>query len=101
MEKISSYIGFALKAGKTIVGQTSLKNSKEHIKLIIVDFNSGENLIKLTKNLSVKHNCPHIITKIPLAELTHKPDIKIIGITDENLSKAILKYKENINIGEQ
>ena len=98
MEKIISYIGFAIKSNKVVVGQTSLKNCKQKICLIIVE-NNNENLINLAKNLAKKHNCELLVSKLPLSKLTNKIDIKIIGLTDENLSNAIIKNKEKIDIG--
>ena len=40
-----------------------------------------------------------IVTEPLLETLTNIKDIKIIGITDESLSKAIITNKEKINIG--
>ena len=99
MNKIISYIGFAQKSNKLIAGQTPLKRTKEKLKLILVCSSVSENLINLAKNLAVKHGCEFIITKPNLETLTNIQNIKIIGLTDENLSKAIIENKEIINIG--
>ena len=99
MNKIISYIGFALKSNKLIAGQTPLKRTKEKLHLILVCSTGSENLINLAKNLAVKHSCEFIVTKPELETLTNIKNIKIIGITDENLSKAIIQNKEIINIG--
>lgn len=99
MNKIISYIGFAQKSNKLIAGQTPLKRTKEKLKLILVCSSGSENLINLAKNLAVKHGCEFIITKPNLETLTNIQNIKIIGLTDENLSKAIIENKEIINIG--
>ena len=99
MNKIISYIGFAKKSNKLIAGQTPLKRTKSKLNLILVCSTGSENLINLAKNLAVKHNCEYIVTKQELETLTNIKDIKIIGITDENLSKAIIQNKEIINIG--
>ncbi len=99
MNKIVSYIGFAIKAKKAIIGQSALKKAQEKIFLILVDNSASQNLKDLAKNSANKKGCPLIITKPPLAELTHQPDIKIIAITDFNLAKAIIENKEKISIG--
>lgn len=99
MNKIVSYIGFAIKARKVVIGQGALKQAKEDIHLILVDSTASENLKNLAQNVANKKNCPVIITKTPLAELSHLTDIKIIGITDQNLAKSILENKEKISIG--
>ena len=99
MNKIISYIGFALKSNKVIAGQTPLKRTKDKLSLVLVCSTGSENLINLAKNLAVKHKCEYIVTKIELEKLTNINGIKIIGITDDNLSNAIIQNKEIINIG--
>ncbi len=99
MRKIISYLGFAIKSNNIITGQTALKYTKKSINLILVCSSASENLVNLAKNLSIKHNCEFIVTKQMLQELTGIKDVKIIGLTDENLSKAIIKHKEIISIG--
>lgn len=99
MKKIISYIGFAIKSNNCISGQTPLKRTTKQLNLILVCSSASENLKNLAKNLAVKHGCEYIVTKPSLESLTNLKDIKIIGLTDENLSKAIINNKENINIG--
>ena len=99
MNKIIRYIGFAIKAKKVIVGQSHLKRTDKRLFLILVCSSASENLINLAKNLALKNGCDFIITKQKLDTLTNINDVKIIGITDENLSKAIIENKEIINIG--
>ena len=99
MNKIISYLGFAKRSNNLITGQTALKKSKEKFSLILVCSTASENLVNLAKNLSIKHNCQYIITKINLSELIKEKDIKIVGLMEENLSKAIIENKEKISIG--
>ena len=99
MNKIISYIGFAQKSNSLIAGQTPLKRTKSKLHLILVCSSGSENLINLAKNLAVKHDCEYIVTKPELHTLTNINDIKIVGLTDENLSRAIIQNKEIINIG--
>lgn len=99
MNKIISYIGFAIKAKKVIVGQSHLKRTDKRLYLVLVCSSASENLIDLAKNLAFKNVCDYIITKPRLDTLTNIQDVKIIGITDENLSRAIIDNKEIINIG--
>lgn len=99
MNKIISYIGFAIKAQKVIIGQSHLKRTDKKLFLILVCSSASENLINLAKNLALKNECGLIITKPKLDILTNIQYVKIIGITDENLSKAIIENKEMINIG--
>lgn len=99
MNKIISYIGFAKKSNNLIVGQTPIKRCKKQLYLVLVCGSASENLKNLAKNVANKHNCDYIITKQNLSELANLKDIKIVGITDENLSKAIIENKEKIKIG--
>lgn len=98
MNKIISYIGFAIKSKKVIVGQTMIKSSKNKIYLVLVCNTASQNLIDLGHSVAKKHDCPVIITKESLDELTHIKDVKIVGLLDENLSKAIFENKEKISI---
>lgn len=99
MNKIVSYIGFAKKAGKLLSGQTHLKHTKEKLHLILVCGSATENLKNLAKNLATRNECSYIVTKPLLSELTKIENIKIVALTDENLSKAIIDNKEMITLG--
>ncbi len=99
MDKIISYLGFAQKSNNCIMGQTALKRTTKHLNLILVCNSASNNLKDLAKNLANKHNCEMIVSKVGLGDLIKFQDIKILGLTDENLSKAILQNKEKINIG--
>lgn len=99
MNKIISYLGFAQKSNNCVTGQTALKKCLKQLHLIIVDNSASDNLKNLANNLCVKHKCEMIISNINLETLLNKTDIKIVGLTDENLSKAIIDNKEKISIG--
>lgn len=96
MNKIISYIGFAIKAKEVVIGQSQIKSSKKPINLILVCGFASDNLKDLAQNVSKKHNCECIITNVKLETLTNIKDVKIIGILNENLSKAIVENKEKI-----
>lgn len=98
MNKIISYLGFAIKSNNCIAGQTPLKHCNKQLHLIIVSNTASDNLKNLAKNLAVKHKCEFIVSNVELSKLININDIKIIGLTDENLSKAIINNKEKISI---
>ena len=101
MKKIISYLGFARKSNNMITGQTPLKHCNKQLYLIMVCNTASDNLKNLAKNLANKHDCEFVILNTNLSSLINMEDIKIIGLTDLNLSEAIineLKNKEN-NIG--
>ena len=99
MNKIISYLGFAQKSNNLITGQTALKKTTKFLKLILVCNSASQNLKDLAVNLGTKHKCEVIISQVKLEDLINFKDIKIIGLTDENLSKAIVENKEKINLG--
>ena len=94
MNKTISYLGFAKKSGGLITGQTSLKICKKKLYLIMVCCSASDNLKNLAKNLGVKHNCPVIETAVKLDTLITEKDIKILGLTNQELSKAIVTRQE-------
>ena len=95
MNKIISYIGFAQKSNNLIAGQTPLKRTKKQLYVILVCNTGSDNLKNLAKNLSVKHRCKWFITDQNLETLTNVKDIKIIGVTDENLANGIVNHFSN------
>ena len=101
MKKIISYLGFAQKSNNCIMGQTALKKTTKQMYLIIVCNSASLNLKDLANNLANKHKCELIISDVELSTLIKFKDIKIVGLTDENLSNAIINNKEKINIGKR
>lgn len=99
MNKIISYIGFAIKSKKYVAGQTPLKHYTKPLHLVLVCSSASQNLKDLAYNIASKHGCECIITKPMLSSLTNMDDIKIFGITDLSLSEAIKNNKEIIEIG--
>lgn len=100
MRKIISYLGFAKKSNNIIIGQSPIKRTDKKLYLILTSASASENLDNLAKNVANKHNCVYMKLNLELSELIDLKDIKIIGITDYNLAKAIIDNKESI-IGKQ
>jgi len=99
MNKIVSYLGFAKKSKNIITGQTALKRTKKKLHLILVCKTASDNLKNLAKNLANNNDCCAIMMNIELSHLINEENIKILALTDENLSKAIINNKEKISIG--
>lgn len=89
MKKIISYLGFARKSNNIIIGQSLLKSTTKPLHLIMVCNSASDNLKDLAQTIATKHKCELIITN-NLDELTNLNGVKIIGLTDYNLSKAII-----------
>ena len=94
MKKIISYLGFAKKSHSIITGQTALKKNKKQLFLILTDTSASDNLRNLAKNLAVKHDCKYFVCSTNLEKLINQENIKILGLTDENLSRAIIDNME-------
>lgn len=96
--KIVTFIGFAIKSNNLIAGQTPLKRTKQKLHLVLVCNTGSDNLKNLAKNLGVKHSCSVIVTNTPLEQLSNIKDVKIVGITDENLAKAIIMNSDKADL---
>lgn len=94
--KAETFIGFALKSGKYKLGANTIETLKK-AKLIIVCDSASENSKNDAVKFSKKFQCPILKTEgKTLAELTHKSNVKMMAITDNNLAKAIIENKENV-----
>lgn len=91
MKKIISYLGFARKSNNLIMGQTPLKYCNKQLFLVMVCNTSSENLKNLANNIANKHKCKLVIPTNKLSDLVNMDNIKIVGLTDYNLSEAIIK----------
>lgn len=93
MNKVLSYIGLAMKAGKVVAGEYSVvANLKEgKVLLCIVATDASDNTKKKFRNMCAYRNIPLIefADKITLGKAIGKEFRATIGITDENFVKMI------------
>lgn len=89
MDKIESYIGFAIKSGKILYGLDNIQNYRKKIHLLLLCPSAGDNLKKETEYLSEKRNLTLITTDVPLEQLTHKMNCKLAAILSYSLAKAV------------
>lgn len=96
-EKITTLIGFAQKSNKVVSGTTTVKANfaKKNIKLIIISEDAPENTIQKWQKYCFEQSIPMIVmlTKLQLGLTLGKSPRYILGITDEDFAKAILKYR--------
>lgn len=91
VNKIKTYIGFAIKSRSIILGVDDIaKSKKTHIILYSVTLgdSSKDKLIKFANNNKVEHY--EFETQV-FDELFENKNIKAIAITDKNLALAIKK----------
>ena len=94
-DKIESYLGFSIKKGSVVFGLESIECYRKRMYVIFLSCDVGKNTEEKTKLFAQKKNIPLILTKQPLNEILKKTNVKVLAITDTNLSKAIL---ENTNV---
>ena len=94
--KIETYLGFCIRARKIIFGVEMLERQKKGVKLLMADSAIGKNSLKPTLQAREKFGCPLIMTdENLLGEILHRPAVKAIAITDENLAAAIVAEAKN------
>lgn len=94
MNKVSAYIGFAIKSNKVIFGIDNLEKYNQKLYLIIVCSSANNKYIDFAKSMKVKTNCDILITKdVLLGDIISRPNCKIIGIKNKELAMAILNVK--------
>ena len=97
MNKIRSYVGFAIKSKSILMGQSQIKYYKKELFLILLSNDASENLINLASNVAKRHNCQVLQLNVKLEEITNTENVKIIGITNDNLANGIISEYAKIN----
>lgn len=91
MQRIMTYIGFAVKSNHIVKGIDEILKTRKRISLIVISNelkgNSKEKIDSYSqnKNIPVKEIENEIFTSLNLI------GVKVLGITDPNLAKALLK----------
>ena len=89
--KIETYLGFCIRSRKIIFGVEMIERQKKGVCLLIVDGGIGKNSLKVAVQAKERFACPLLMTEEALlGELLHRPAVKVVAITDNNLAKAIL-----------
>ncbi len=93
--KIETYLGFCIRSRKIIFGTEMISRQKKGVKLLIMDGGLGANSLKIMVRAQEILGCPLLQTEVgALGELTHKPAVKAVAITEENLAAAMLSVAE-------
>lgn len=91
INKLKSYLGFALKSKSIIFGIDNIVKAKQ-IKLVLISNKITETGKNKVLNLCKKKNLKYtIIDGMLFDEIIQNSGIKIVAITDKNLSDAIIK----------
>jgi len=87
MNKIASYIGLAQRANDVIYGEDQIKEKIKLVKIVLIDINASD---KFKERVIKKFDNVATFLIKDLNDLIHKDNVKIIGIKNEELSKAII-----------
>ncbi len=89
-DKVATYLGFAIKAGKATFGTDAILRSKRKPPLIVIDESLSENaaakLVRFSERTTVA-----VSESVTVAQLTHREGCKAVAINDERLAEAIVK----------
>ena len=89
INKISAYVGFAMKANQIVIGTDNVL-SKRDVKIVLLNENLSENAKrKISKKCKV-----YTFTDAEFGLISKDASIKVIGIIDNNLSNAIRNLLE-------
>ncbi len=88
-DKIATYLGFALRAGKVTLGINAAQTLKKGVSLLLLDKSTAENSKKEARKLRAKFSCPLIELEEPGA-LLKRQGVKLIAVKDASLAGAII-----------
>ena len=94
IEKIKTYVGFAIKSKHIVIGTDDILKSK-NAKVILSSSNLGDSSKKKLEFYAKKNSCEIFeLQSNEINEIINNESIMAFAVTDENLAKAI---KNNIN----
>lgn len=91
-DKFIAMIGFAKRAGKIVYGYDDLRSAKR-VKLFAVSDGGSDNLKRNVKILAEKQSRPIVLVD-GLENIVGK-NCKALGITDENMARAMTDHVES------
>ncbi len=92
--KLSAYLGFAIKSKSVIFGLDNLSETTRKVALVLCDNTLSDNsYVKLVKLCEYRKWKMYQLTDCTIEQLIGR-STKVLGILDNNLSKAII---DNIN----
>lgn len=98
VEKIKTYVGFAIRSGEIVFGFDNIMKSKSKIKLILISSTQQEKVAnKLIKYGEEKNIKVIKLNDYKVEDFTSRDNCKVIGIINYNLAEVILKELEMEN----
>ena len=94
MQRLVTYIGFAIKSNSIIKGLDEISKTKKRQFVLLVAEDISQNSKEKIQNISNNKNIPLVTVDKDLFLQLNLVGVKILGITDPNLAKAILAVNE-------
>ncbi|MBR2967232.1 MAG: hypothetical protein IKC35_00455 [Clostridia bacterium] len=95
-DKIATLIGFAVKANKLIYGLDTLEEGNKKRYLIVCCHTLSERAFSTAKFIAKRDGVPILVTKTrKLEDIVYKRNCKVIGISNKQMSDAIIDYITN------
>ncbi len=94
LDKITSLIGFAVKAGRITLGYDRITQSRSKKYLIIAAKEINSTAKKRLKKYADENGVPILVTSMDLSAITGFSKCKALAFTDKQMSQAAL---QNIN----
>ncbi len=98
--KIKTYLGFAMRARKVVLGINAARAIRGNVSLLIADRDASPNAQKEIAALQARFACPLVVVD-NLEELTGKAFCKLAALREGNLAHAILMETEEKEISEE
>ena len=91
-EKIRTLIGFAIRAGKIVVGRSAVSKalSKNKVSLLMIAGDASKKIIKEYGKVPGIESCFYLY-RTQLGELTGRDETAVLGICDANFASSIKK----------
>ena len=94
-DKIISYVGFAIKAGKIKMGVNAILSHRGDIYLLLLCDTAANNTVKQAEKIAHKACADIVVCKgDTLENILNKENCKLAAILDKSLAGAI---KDNLN----
>lgn len=95
VQRIKSFVGFAVRAGKVVWGTDNVLAYKKKLRLVLASADLAENAREKLRAYCEKKPAEFVVlTDLTVAELVHREGVKAVGVIDKNLSDAILSELE-------
>lgn len=91
INKLKSYMGFCIKSNSILFGSDNIIKTKKKLDMVLFCSTASEKHIYPIKNKGVK--CVKL-KNVLLSELVGRENVKVVGIKNFGLSKAILSFED-------